>query len=107
MNDFTVWWAIAGVAFSAVVTRCALPLLGPRLRLSARIESALKFAPACALAAIIVPDLLFEHGALNLSALNPRLLAGIASVLIYLISRSTLTTILGGMIVFWLTRSYI
>ena len=52
---------IVGLALSTFVTRTSFLLAGARLRLGARIEVALRYAPVCTLAAIIVPDVLM-HG---------------------------------------------
>ena len=75
-------------------------LVGKRLRLSRHVESALRFAPACALAAIIAPDLLMDSAQLQLDVLNPKLLSGIAATIFYLIRRNMLQTIVFGMLVF-------
>jgi branched-subunit amino acid transport protein len=102
MSDLQVWLAIGGISLATVLARSSLHLAGARLRLPPRVESALRYAPACALTAIIVPELLLAGGSLQLEWSNPRLIAGVASVVIFAVSRSTLGTIFGGMAVFWL-----
>ena len=53
---------IIGLALSTLVTRTSFLVAGSRLRLSHRAEVALRYAPVCTLAAIIVPDILFHGG---------------------------------------------
>ena len=67
--------------------------------------SMLRYAPACALAAIIGPDLLLDAGGkVQLDLGNAKLLAGIAALGFYLWRRNMLHTIVFGMLVFTLLR---
>ena len=67
----------------------------------------LRYAPACALAAIIAPDLLLDGGgALHLGPSNPKLLAGQAAVLFYLARRHMLQMIVFGMLVLTVLRVF-
>lgn len=101
MIDLYTLGAIAGLTAATFIARSTLLLVGLSLRLPAPVEAALRFAPACALAAIIVPDLLFAAGGTGLSWSNHRLLAGVAGAALYVAFRSVIGTIGGGMIVFW------
>jgi len=100
-----VWWAILGITFATFLSRSSLHLLGNRLQVPPTLESALRYAPACALAAILVPDLVFAGGQLDLRLDNPRWLAGIVSAVIFAANRSIIASISGGMAVFWLIRA--
>ena len=51
---------IVGLALSTFVTRTSFLIAGAKLRLGARVEVALRYAPVCTLAAIIVPDILIH-----------------------------------------------
>lgn len=104
MIDPHIWWAILGITFATFVTRSGPHLLSNRLQVPPTVEAALRYAPACALAAILVPDLVFVEGQLDLSLGNPRWLAGIAAGGIFAASRSMIAAISGGMTVFWLLR---
>lgn len=107
MMDPYVVGAIAGVTGATFVARSTLLLVGRSLRLPPTVEAALRFAPACALAAIIVPDLLFAGGAAApLSWSNHRLLAGILGAALYVVFRSVIGTIAGGMAAFWLLQYF-
>ena len=102
-----VWLAILGVTAATFVARSTVLLIGERLRLPPSVDSALRYAPACALAAIVANDLFFTAGALDFSLGNPRWLAGLAAIVIFAATRSTLAVIGGGMAVFWLLRAWI
>ena len=103
-DPWYLWLAIAAITLATFLTRSSLHLIGSQLQLPPRLEVALRYAPACALTAIIVPDLFLTQGALDLSFGNARLLAGVAGVVIFAASRSTIGTIVGGMLVFWMLR---
>jgi branched-subunit amino acid transport protein len=107
MSDLQVWLAIGGITLATVLARSSLHLVGARLQLPARVESALRYAPACALTAIIVPELLLSGDHLQLTWSNPRLVAGLASIAIFATTRSTLGTIFGGMAAFWIARTWL
>lgn len=106
MSELQVWLAIAGITLSTVLARSTLHLAGARLRLPPGVESALRYAPACALAAIIAPELLLDGGSLRPDWGNPKLAAGAVAAVIFAATRSTLGTIVGGMAAFWLVRSW-
>lgn len=105
MMDAYIGLAILAVTLSSFVTRSGPLLLSSRLKLPPTVEAALRYAPACALAAIVVPDLLFTGEAAAISLSNPKLLAGGAAAVIFVASRSMIATIGGGMAVFWLARA--
>ena len=98
------WGLIAGMALVAFFTRAVFVLPGSRLRLPATAERVLRYAPAAAIMAIIVPELAFTHGALSVSIENPRLVAGLVAFGIAAATRSILLTIAGGMLVLALVR---
>ena len=100
-----VWSAILGLALATFLTRGAVLMAGERLRLPGWFESALRYAPACALTAIIAPDLLLTPGGLDLTLDNPRWLAGGVAVAIFAAFDSKIGAIVGGMVVFWLARA--
>jgi branched-subunit amino acid transport protein len=101
-----IWSAILGVTAATFIARSSVLLLGERLQLPPTVESALRYAPACALAAIVANDLLFTAGALDLSLHNPRWLAGGVAIIIFAATRSTIGVIVGGMVAFWLLRAW-
>lgn len=104
MSAIEIWATILGLALATLLTRSTLLVAGARVRLPALLEAALRYAPACALAAIIVPDLLVSDGEVDLSVDNLRLLAGATAAGVYVLTRGTLSTIAGGLAAFWLLR---
>jgi branched-subunit amino acid transport protein len=107
MTEAGIWLSFVLITLATVATRSGLLLAGRRLVIPPRIEAALRYAPACALAAIIAPDLLVAGGTLQVGLDNPRLVGGIAGAVIFMLSRSTIGTIAGGMTAFWLARSFL
>lgn len=104
MNELGIWLSIAGITFATVLTRATFLLVGNDVRLSPIAQSALRHAPACALAAIVVPEMLVSGGGLDLSLANPRLAAGVVATGVCVLTRGTLSTIAAGMSAFWLWR---
>ena len=113
MNDavsgITLALVILGLAASTFVTRTSFLLAGARLRLSHRVEVALRYAPVCTLAAIIVPDVLLHgaHARIDLSLLNPRLLGVLATGLWLCWSRNIFGCLAVGMAAYSLARIYL
>ena len=108
MADWEVWLTIAALTVATACTRSSFWMIGHHITIPPRIQGMLRYAPACALAAIIAPDLLLaaDHTlALNLA--NPKLLAGVASVGYYLLRKSMLETIVFGMLVFTVLRIWL
>jgi branched-subunit amino acid transport protein len=105
MSDLEIWAVIGVLALSTVLTRSSFWMIGHRVTIPPRIQGMLRYAPACALAAIIGPDLLLDAGGkVHLALGNAKLLAGIAALGFYLWRRNMLHTIVVGMLVFTLLR---
>jgi branched-subunit amino acid transport protein len=102
--EATGWALIGGMAVIAFLARAIFILPGSRLRLPPTAERVLRYAPAAALMAIIVPSLAMSHGAIALSFENVRLVAGLVAFGIALATRSILLTIVGGMLALTLAR---
>jgi branched-subunit amino acid transport protein len=101
MSNIEIWAVIAALVVATAATRSSFWLVGHHITIPKRVQEILRYAPACALAAIIAPDLLLgAQGQLQLTVSNPKLLAGIAAVLFYLVRRNMLQTIVFGMLVF-------
>jgi branched-subunit amino acid transport protein len=100
---------IAGLALSTFVTRTSFLIAGARLRLGHRVEVALRYAPVCTLAAIIVPDILMHppDRTLDLSLLNPRLIGALASGLWLCWSRNIVGCLGFGMAAYTMARLYL
>ena len=101
MTDWEVWLTIAALTVATACTRSSFWMIGHHITIPRRIQDMLRYAPACALAAIIAPDMLLaaDHS-LSLSLANPKLLAALVSAGYYLLRKSMLETIVFGMLVF-------
>jgi len=101
MADWEIWVTIAALVLATGLTRSSFWLVGHHITIPKRVQEMLRYAPACALAAIIAPDLLMgAHDQLALDMLNPKLLGAVAAVAYYLVRRSMIETIVLGMLVF-------
>ena len=98
---------IVGLALTTLVTRTSFLVAGSRLKLGHRVEVALRYAPVCTLAAIIVPEVLMHGGDWNLSPLNPRLIGVLASGIWLCFSRNIVGCLASGMLAFTLARLYL
>jgi len=100
---------IAGLALSTFLTRTSFLVAGAKLRLSHRVEVALRYAPVCTLAAIIVPDILIHPpgDAVDLSLVNPRLVGTLAAASWLCWSRNIIGCLGLGMAAYTLARLYL
>ena len=104
MNAASVWMTIGWLTLATVLTRCTLFLFGNAIRLPPKVQHALRYAPAAALAAIVAPDLVLNGGAIDLTWANPKLLAGLGAAAFFLATRNLLGTIVAGMAMFTALR---
>jgi len=98
------WTLVGGMALLAFFPRAVFILPGSHLRLPPTAERVLRYAPAAALMAIIVPDLAMAQGAWAVSIDNPRLIGGLVAFALAAATRSILATIVGGMLALTLVR---
>jgi branched-subunit amino acid transport protein len=105
MSDWEIWAVIGVLCIATAATRSSFWLIGHMVTIPPRVQEMLRYAPACALAAIIGPDLLVDvQGQTQFTLANPRLIAALAALAFFLWRRSMLMTILFGMVVFTLLR---
>jgi branched-subunit amino acid transport protein len=106
MSAIEVWIAIVGMTLITVATRTVMLVFGDRIPLPERVQHALRFAPACALAALIAPALLTEQGAWAISLANARFVAGTLAIAVMLGTRSMLATMGVGMAAYLALRHF-
>ena len=70
-----LWLAFVLMAMTTIGTRGSFILLGEKGRLPPALQRALRYAPAAALSALVMPDLLIDAG--EVSPLNPNFAAGL------------------------------
>jgi len=100
MSDLDIWLVIGVLVIATAATRSSFWLVGHHINIPKRVQEMLRYAPACALAAIIAPDVLMNDGHVQLGLGNPKLIAAAVSVIFYLLRRNMLQTIVVGMVVF-------
>lgn len=88
-----------GMVLATFMTRAALLLAGRRFKLSPRVEAGLRYAPVCALAVLIVPEVVVQAGSVNLSFANPRLVAALTATAFFLWKRSMVGCIVVGTVI--------
>jgi branched-subunit amino acid transport protein len=99
--------AILSLVVATFVTRAGMLLVGERLRLSRHVEAALRFAPACALTALVLPEVLAPAGTLDLSLGNARWPAALAAAAFLLWRQSMLGGIAIGMAMYGAIRVFL
>jgi branched-subunit amino acid transport protein len=104
MSAGDVWLSILLLTVATILTRSSFFLLGNALKLPPRVQHALRYAPAAALAAIVAPDLLLSGGSLSISLANPKLLAAFGATGFFLATRHLLGTIVIGMALYTVLR---
>lgn len=105
MADWEIWVTIFALALATAATRSSFWLIGHHITIPKRVQEMLRYAPACALAAIIAPDLLLGNaGDIHLSFANHKLVAAFAATGYYLLRRNMLEMIIFGMLFFTALR---
>ena len=106
MSDIEIWAVIILLTIATIIDRSAFWVIGHHINLPRRVQEALRYAPSCALAAIVAPDFFINDNQLVTSLHNPKLIAGIAAGVFYLWKKDMLLTIMFGMGMFTVVRLY-
>ncbi|MCP5269526.1 MAG: AzlD domain-containing protein [Zoogloeaceae bacterium] len=93
--DASLWLIFILVGLATTLPRASFIVLGSRILLPSVLQRALRYAPAAALAGIVVPDILLVNG--DLSPFNPKLAAAIATVAAAMLSRNPWLPFIAGM----------
>ncbi|MFM0693454.1 branched-subunit amino acid transport protein [Paraburkholderia sp. GV068] len=104
MTSVEVWLAILGMTVVTAVTRAMFLIGGERTVLPARVQRMLRYAPAAALAAVVLPDVLGTPDGLSFAPSNHEFYAALAGLGWFFWRRTMLGTIVVGMIVFTVLR---
>ena len=101
MSDLEIWITIIALILATAITRSSFWLVGHHITIPPRVQEMLRYAPGCALAAIIAPELLMTAEATPVfNPLNIKLAAAVGAGIYYLWRKSMLETIIFGMLVF-------
>ncbi|KIG03973.1 AzlD domain-containing protein [Caballeronia concitans] len=104
MTTLQTWLAILGMGVVTALTRAFFLIGGERAVLPPRIQRVLRYAPAAALAAVVVPDVLETSAGFSVALSNHAMWASLAGLAYYLWRRGMMGTIAVGMIAFTLLR---
>ena len=74
-----LWVTFALIALATHIPRGSFIVAGSRARLPATLQRALRYAPAAALSALVLPDVVLDGG--ELDPFNPKLAAALAVLL--------------------------
>lgn len=97
MNGADLWLAFVLAGLATTLPRASFIVLGNRVRLPSALQRALRYAPAAALAALVVPDVLVVGG--EFAPLNPKLAGIVAAIAAALLSRNPWLPFIAGMAV--------
>ncbi len=101
----SLWLTFIAAGLLTYLTRLSFIALLGRMEMPEWLTHSLRFVPTAVLTAIIVPELVFHAGKIDLSPNNYRLIAGLLAVLIAWRTRNTLITILVGMAILLLLQA--
>lgn len=97
--DESLWLIFLLIGLATFLPRASFIVLGGRVALPPVVQRALRYAPAAALAAIVVPDVVLVAG--SLQPFNPKLAAAAAAVAVGLRWRNPWLPFIAGMAVLW------
>ena len=100
--DASLWLIFILIGLATTLPRASFIVLGNRVVLPSVLQRALRYAPAAALAAIVVPDVLVVGG--TLEVFNPKLAAAIVAVAAASLSRNPWLPFAAGMAALWVLR---
>jgi branched-subunit amino acid transport protein len=110
MENMSLWLfalTISGLTLITLATRASFYVLPASWQLPPRVERALRYAPACALAAIITPEVALQQGQLALHITNDKLMAVLAAGVFFMFKRDMLMMMSVGMVVYTVLRLYV
>ena len=104
MSDVEIWLVIIGLTLVTILMRSSFLMLGDYFPLPERVQHALRYAPVCALVALVTPELFVTPSGFTLSITNPKLAAGLTAAVITLTTRSMIAAMAVGMLILTLMR---
>jgi len=99
-SEIYVYSAIALLTVCSVLTRAGFLVFGDYIPLPDGVRRALRYAPAAALTAIVVPDLLPWKADAG-PVFDYKLVAAMVGTIVFLRSRSAVLVIVSGMLMLW------
>jgi branched-subunit amino acid transport protein len=103
-REIYIWIGIVGLMIMTIIARCALILWPKPIEIGPRLARALRFAPMAAIAAIIVPGVLYAPGGSLVGVLDPKVFAVAGSLATWFFTRQMASCILGGLAVYVIAK---
>ncbi len=103
----TLWLTLALMGLVTYALRLSFIALLERWEIPPLLRRGLRFVPPAVLSAIIFPEVLQPGGALDLSANNARLFAGLLAALVAWRTKNVTLTIVAGMGALWLWQFFL
>lgn len=100
----SLWLVLAAGGAITFATRLSFIAAEGRLAVPRWFRAMLPYVPVATLTAIVAPELARPGGGWDLSAANPRLVAGCAAIAIAALTRNALLTIASGFALLWLAQ---
>lgn len=107
MSALEIWFAIIAMTVVTIVTRTMFLLGGERVVLPQRLQRVLRYAPAAALAVIVVPEVVLLDHQFALHLGNHKLAAAVAAAGWFVWRRNMIEMIAIGMLVYTLGRLFL
>ncbi|WP_374621368.1 AzlD domain-containing protein [Pandoraea sp.] len=107
MTPVEIWFAFVAMTAVTILTRTFFLLGGERVTLPQRLQRALRYAPAAALAVIVVPEVFLIDHQFALHWHNHKLAAAVAATGWFVWRRNMIEMIGVGMIVYTLGRLFL
>jgi branched-subunit amino acid transport protein len=103
-RELYIWIGIAGLMLMTIIARCLLIMWPRPIDIGPRLARALRFAPMAAIAAIIVPGVLYAPDGNVVSIADPKLFAVAGALAAWFFSRQMAGCILGGLAVYVIAK---
>jgi branched-subunit amino acid transport protein len=104
ISTLNLWLVIVLAGALTYAIRLSFILLFGKWAIPPMVRRALRFVPPAVLTAIIIPELLLQSGALNVSFSNLRLIAGLLAIVVAWRTKNVILTILAGMVCLYLLQ---
>jgi branched-subunit amino acid transport protein len=99
LSNVEIWLVIIGLTLVTILMRSSFLMLGDYFPLPERVQHGLRYAPVCALVALVTPELFLTQEGFDLSITNAKLVAGLAAAIITLTTRSMIAAMAVGMLI--------
>jgi branched-subunit amino acid transport protein len=103
-RELYIWMGIVGLMVMTILARCALILWPKPIEIGPRLARALRFAPMAAIAAIIVPGVLYAPDGSVVGVLDPKVFAVVGALAAWFFTRQMAWCILGGLAVYVIAK---